>query len=259
MGIGVALSLAILGAQAGAASAATFPAISGLGAIPDGPNADCSGPYPDIRDVRFDVSGVSSPITNVSVSFTLDPKHTWVSDLTVDLYPPTFPNGGVQIFGRTGVPFGQVEGDDSDAAGPYTFSDSAPASPSWWEAAASVPGSGTIPSGTYRASHYGAWPDGGQSLPMAPAFAATDPNGQWILYFVDYCQGNTGSVAAASLTLNEPIASPLPGPSTSLPGPGPTISPTSTGLRAAALRKCKKKKSAQKRKKCRKRARQLPV
>jgi hypothetical protein len=35
--------------------------------------------------------------------------------------------------------------------------------------------------------------------------------------------------------------------------------PTSTGLRAKALKKCKKKHSKKKRKKCRKRAKQLPV
>jgi len=251
----LAASVVALLSLAGSASAASFGANpASLGAIPDGLAFDCSGSsgvYGADRDVSFTVSGVSLPITNVAVSMTLDPAHTFVGDLSVALKSPDGV-GITTIFERTGVTGPTGNGHASNVAGPYTFSDDAPALPSWWEAAAVTGGPAAIPSGAYRASFPGqqATPTPGLSYLLTPAwagyFAATNanPNGTWILRFRDKCGGETGSVAAATLTLD----------GTSAP---PTA--TSTGQRAAALKKCKKKKSKKARKKCKKKARRLPV
>jgi len=179
---------------------------------------------------------------------TLNPAHNWAGDLSVALISPDGV-GITTIFERTGAIGAGDEGSSSNVAGPYTFSDAAPASPSWWEAA-SAAGNETIPSGSYRASFPGgqANPPPGQSYLLTPAWAGyfagtgANPNGTWILRFRDKCNGYTGSVAEAVLTLD---------------GTPPTSS--STGQRAAALKKCKRKKSKKARKKCKRRAMKLPI
>jgi hypothetical protein len=241
-----ACALALL-TFASSASAASFPANPGsLGPIPDGFSPECVDAGAP-RSVTFFVTGVASPITNVAVSMTFDPAHPWVGELIVDLIAPDVTNNA-SIFYRTGASTPSPRGNASNAAGPYLFSDAAPASPSWWEAA-SATGAGTaIPSGSYRASL------GGGNTLLSPAFAAATPNGEWTLRFRDQCgAGLIGGVSAATLFLNEdaPPATPPPA-STSQP-------PVVTGKRAAALKKCKKKKSKRKRTKCRKGARKLPL
>jgi hypothetical protein len=87
-------------------------------------------------------------------------------------------------------------------------------------------------------------PATGAPAPTAPAslavFNGTNPNGTWKLYSTDDTGGGAGSISAWSVEIE----------TKSPPGP--------TGQRAAALKKCKKKK-AKARKKCKKRARTLPV
>ena len=250
----LAASAVALLSVAGSASAASFGANPGsLGPIPDGsaPPPTCGAGAP--LNVTFTVNGVTSPITNVAVSMTLDPAHTWVGDLSVGLVSPF---GGLAhaIFSRTGALNATEAGYSSDVAGPYTFSDAAPASPSWWEAANLIAGT-TIPSGNYRTSYPGGigGPGGGNTLLLTPTLAAAPPNGTWTLIFRDRCQGDTGSVAAASLEVTG--TSPPPAG----PGTTPTSTSTSTGQRAAALKKCKKKKTSRARKKCKKKANLLPV
>jgi hypothetical protein len=64
--------------------------------------------------------------------------------------------------------------------------------------------------------------------------------------------GTPGGTTSASLT-GTATAPPPP------PPPPPAASTGPTGQRAAALKKCKKKKSKQARKKCKKKANRLPV
>jgi subtilisin-like proprotein convertase family protein len=249
----LAASVVALLSLAGSASAASFAANPGsLGSIPDGigiaPSCTWGG---SSRGVTFTVTGVSSPITNLAVSMTFTPPHTWVGDLAVGLIAPSS-SASQEIFWRTGALYASDLGDDSNVAGPYTFSDTAPASPSWWQAAASTIGTTAIPSGSYRASYPGTTGAGsGANTLLTPTFASVPPNGTWHLTFWDHCQGDTGSVAAATLEVT----------GTSPPPAGPVTTPTSTstGQRAAALKRCKKKKSATARRKCKKKANLLPV
>jgi hypothetical protein len=247
-----ASALALL-AFASAAPAASFPATpASLGPIPDGaPGPGCAG-YGAEKLVAFDVTGVASPITNVAVSMTFNPAHTWVGDLSVELIAPGFLAPTQFIFHRTITSNPSDLGDASNAAGPYLFSDAAPPSPSWWEAALATDAAIAIPSGTYRASTPGEITGGGANTLFSPTFAAATPNGAWTLRFRDKCETVTGAVSAATLFLNEVAPPATPPASTSQP-------PGVTGKRAAALKKCKEKKAKSKRRKCRKRARRLPV
>jgi hypothetical protein len=240
----LAASTVALLSLAASASAASFAADPGsLGAIPDG-TVGCPGSYGANRDVTFTVAGVASPIQNVAVSLTLNPPHTWVGDLSVALIAP----GGSPsqaVFDRTGALSFSGFGYSSNVAGPYTFSDSAPASPTWWEAAAAAT-AGTIPSGSYRPSTPGENLGGGANTLFGPVFSAATPNGTWTLRFRDKCLDETGSVSAATLFLNEGL-------------PAPPTSTGPTGQRAAALKKCKKKKPGKVRSRCKKKAKKLPI
>jgi len=178
--------------EAGTAPAspeATFPANAGtLGAIPDN---DCSGPG---RQVTFTVSGLTGAPTEVAVSMTFGPTHTWVGDVDVVLSGP----GGApsfEIFTFTN-PAGSGSGDNSDLTGPYNFADSATSN--WWDAANTAGASSAIPSGNYRTAS-----QSGQNTNLTAAFTGlANANGTWTLKFNDCAQDDTGGVSAASLTIN---------------------------------------------------------
>src|SRR5436190_2662022 len=188
----------VVSAQTSAATesvAATFQANPAtLGAIPDGPDT-CNGPGP-ARNVTFTVSGLTGPPTNVSVTVTLNPPHTWVGDLDAILIAPDGSTFHYLFTFTGGTPTGGSDG--SSAGGPYIFNDAA--SGNWWSAAAAVPDdpdSSVIPAGSYRTSDI----NGNLTL-MNPKFAAIPTsNGTWTLRFLDFCLGDTGSVSSASLTL----------------------------------------------------------
>lgn len=193
-------------ASAPSVPAATFNADAGsLGAIPDGPMGPpmCWTPGA-ARDVTFTVSGLDQYApSDVAVSFTLSPVHTYAGDLEVTLIAPD--SAAQTIFSRTQAFTAQGCGDNSLVSGSYTFSDSAPASPSWWQQAGSTPSSTPIPSGSYRASTPGGEATSGANTLITPAFAGvTDPNGTWTLRFRDGKQFDTGSVSAAALELTVP-------------------------------------------------------
>lgn len=183
-----------------------FPANGAtLGAVPDGPAA-CNA-YGGNRDVTFTVAGMNAPLSNVSVSLTMSPGHTWSGDLDVRLIAP----GGAPehvIFSRTAATTATAAGDSSDVAGPYVFADSAPAAPTWWAAAAAeATGAAPIPAGSYRTSTAGEVAGGGANTLILPTFAALNAgqiNGTWTLRFKDHCSADTGSVSAATLTLDGP-------------------------------------------------------
>ena len=106
-----------------AAPAATFGGAN-FGAIPDATSGNCWGAFvPTPRNVTFNVSGVPGPPTNVELSTTHSPIHSWVGDVRATLIAP---NGASHI-----VFHGQARrhradrATPSDLAGPYTFKDSA--------------------------------------------------------------------------------------------------------------------------------------
>ena len=187
-------------ALAAPAAAVNFAANGGsLGAIPDGTGTSATCPDATSRDVTFDVVDLEGTVTDVQVSFTLGPAHPFAGELAVLLVGP----GGTSapLFARTGATTLVPAGDDSSVLGPYTFSDSAPLSPTWWGAAATAPSATPIASASYRASTGG--PNGGANTVITPAFSGVEfPNGTaaWTLRFFDCASGNTGgSVAAATL------------------------------------------------------------
>ena len=185
-----------------AAHAADYPANAGtLGAIADG--AACAGgPAPGAaRDVTFTVFGepAGAP-ANVAVTMSFSPQHNWAGDVQATLIAPDATSR--LIFGRTGTITANGEGDGSDLTGPYTFSDLAPASPTWWGAAATVGTSAPVAPGSYRASQLGGAGATGANTLITPAFSGlTNVNGTWTLRLVDNCAIITGGVGAASLTV----------------------------------------------------------
>jgi len=78
------------------------------------------------------------------------------------------------------------------------------------------------------------------------AFSGTNPNGAWKLWVNDDQSGDSGKIFGGwglDITATEP----------------PQQQATPTGQRAAALKKCKKKRTAKAKKKCKKKANALPV
>ena len=207
------LSLAALGLWFGASSnttsakitsnavpAATFNG-SNLGAIPDATTGQCWGAFvPTPRNVTFNVSGlgIGAP-TNVELSTTSSPIHSWVGDVRATLIAP---NGASHIvFARTGSTTSGGSGDSSDLAGPYNFKDTA-AGVNWWTEAANRLATEALTAGDYRTTSGGGVPGAGTNTSMIPAFSTVaDANGTWTLRLEDGCAGDTGSISAASLIL----------------------------------------------------------
>ena len=192
------------------AGAAVFPANgASLGAIPDGdPGAPLCGDFPAAsRSVTFSVSNQTAPLTDVRVSMT--GTHPLIGDLRVQLISP----GSVVthlIFSRTGAVTAAGCGDLSDLGGPYVFADTAPAVPTWWQAAAAT-ANVPIPPGSFRSSVTGGAPapPAGDNTLITPAFAGlttAQVNGTWTLRVADGGETDLGSITAASLGLNGPAA-----------------------------------------------------
>ena len=235
LALALASSTALL-SFAASASADDFNANpASLGAIPDGPaacNSFSGGPL----FVSFDTTGIVGPITDVAVSFTFAPVHDFVGDLDVTLLPPTgSPQPGLTVFSRTRAFTAMSQGDGSNVEGTYTFSDTAPDSPSWWDAAQTASPIETIPPGAYRASSPGQAPTGGANTLLTPNFVSAIPNGAWTLSFRDGCQGSTASVTGATLSLTGTS------PAINTPIVAPAI-PVDEGKAATKCKKKKKKK-----------------
>jgi hypothetical protein len=176
------------------------------------------------------------------------------------------------------------EGDEvmlmSDACGTTRFTEDVIAFDD--DAAAPPPDSG--PCGSQRvlsfqpSNYVGAAPEpdqfgvGAVAPPYATTlstFIGTDPNGTWDLYVLDDDEEILGFDILGwelSLSVDSPLAPPttivqtvtVPGPPVPTPSAGAKTS-AKTGKRAAALAKCAKKKTPEKRTKCRAQARKLPV
>lgn len=189
------------------APAATFPADAGtLGAIPDG-TSPCWAPGVGApRNVTFTVSGITGAVSSVDVSTGFGgPNHSFIGDVQAVLIAP---NGASHtLFGRTLATTSSAFGDSSDlGAGPYIFSDTAPAPPigGWWQQATAAGAAVAMATGTYRTTNSGG---AGATNPMPPtsintAFAGVaNANGTWTLRLTDGCQADTGAIASASLTV----------------------------------------------------------
>lgn len=164
------------------------------GLIPDGgPNC---GPLGAPRNITFNVSGFTGSVGVVSVAMTA--THSWVGDVNATLVAPNATEH--VLFASTGSTTPTGCGSSGDLVGAYTFSQAAPAAPTWW----SFGPTANIPVGSYRTSVAGdqASPPAGNNTDINAAFAGvTNANGTWTLRVEDGAGGDTGSVTAASLTL----------------------------------------------------------
>jgi len=176
------------------AASFTFPGTN-TGAIPDN---SASG-----RTLSFNASGVGRPLARVAVSLTL--SHTYIGDLEATLISPD----GVArlvLFSAVGTGLGTSFGDSSNLVGTYVFRDGGG---SLWDAAALVGDAGSIAPGNYFASSRGSRGlanAGGCPTSLAGVFSGlqgAQVNGQWTLVIADRTTGDTGSVSAASLILDE--------------------------------------------------------
>lgn len=165
------------------------------GAIPDG---NANG-----RIVTFAVSGVGSPIINLSLQIGL--THPWAGDLKATLIAP----GGVArllVFGRVGGLRSNAEGDGSDFSGIYSFSDLG--TPRLWQRAAEAAENAALPTAeTYQPTSTGS-PQlssaGGCPTSFKGAFGGlttAQANGNWQLVVSDLRGGSVGSVTSASLAI----------------------------------------------------------
>ena len=114
------------------------------------------------------------------------------------------------IFSRTGAdPPNSADGSQANLNGLYGFSDTAPASPTWWETDIAV-GNADITQGSYRASTIGGGGTGGVNTLITPTFAGlSDLNGKWTLRFRDRHPSDSGVVSGAALSITTP-ARPTP-------------------------------------------------
>jgi large repetitive protein len=188
------------------------------------PDSSTANPYPS----SIAVSGLSGSITKVTASLS-SLTHSAPTDIDALLVGP---GGNSTILmsdaggGNPGVSGVTLTFDDAASSsltcgfGPNPSSGSF--SPTDCPPAETFPG--PAPAGPYGAG--------------LSAFTSTAPNGTWSLYVVDDGPPDVGTIAGGwNLTITTPP----------------------TGLRAAALKKCKKKKSKPARKKCRKKAKRLPI
>ncbi len=183
--------------------AATFSGAD-VGAIPDATAGQCWGAFvPTPRNVTFNVSGVAGPPSNVELSTTFSPNHTWVGDVRATLIAP---NGASHVvFGRTGATTSGASGDSSDLAGPYNFKDSA-AGVNWWTEALNRLSTEALTAGNYRTTSGGGVGGAGTNTSMTPSFAGVaNPTGTWTLRLEDGCAGDSGSISAATLTIEAAV------------------------------------------------------
>lgn len=192
----------------------TFPTSTALPlAIPDND--------PVGVDLSIPVAGLTDEVRGVALNITFDQPaggggHTWVGDLITTLSSPA-PANTHTIFARTGSTTPTGAGDSSDAQGPYTFTDGTTGD--WWAVAVATVG-GTIPAGSYRTHAFNsATPTDMNPVFQGPAlmervnFDKKSPrnfdqnpidnlgNGTWTLTVSDNAGGDTGRVAALSLTV----------------------------------------------------------
>lgn len=179
---------------------ATFPG-TGTGAIPDRGVTGCGESAGPARDVTFAVTGLGGAPSAVSLDMNV--THSWVGDLNVSLIAPDATE--FIIYKGTGATSATSCGDSSNLGGVYGFSDAAAGD--WWAEAAAQSGAVILTPGAYRSSADGRLGGGGTQTSINDAFnGVADPNGTWTLRLTDSGGGDTGSIAAANLTITSAAA-----------------------------------------------------
>jgi subtilisin-like proprotein convertase family protein len=176
-----------------------------LGAIPDSDVTApvCQNESTTHRDVTFNVSGLSDNVAAVSVSF--NASHTYLQDLEVTLIAPNAAN--LLLFSATGTTSTTPNAcgpnsNDLSSLNTYTFADWASAN--WWATAAAPTPNPVVPTSTNRTvvTGIGGVPSGvPATTSLNSAFFGVPPNGTWTLRFRDRGTNDTGTVAAANLTI----------------------------------------------------------
>jgi hypothetical protein len=256
LAIWVLLLAALAPAGAAAAETRTFLNTEGFG--PSG-GAGTIGPathYPG----TVNVSGVPGTVTKVTLTAI---ELSANSDLDMALVGPN----GAQV-----MLMSDACGSTSAQREIWTFDDAASAFVNAGSCAAGQRAS--VRPTNYEPESDDLSVNGGPKGPFTNALSAFDgipPDGAWKLFMLDDSAGVVGfemSAFALNLEIEPPTPPPptvqtviVPGPSTSSgsAAPVPKATPAKTGQRAAALAKCKTKKTAKKRAKCRAKAQRLPV
>jgi hypothetical protein len=203
---------ALLLALSTTAGAVSFQGAN-TGDIPDAPAGDpacgLDNENGTPRLVTFQVSGLTSNISTVGL--TLDIQHPYRGDLVVKLLPPAGTPVKV-IFAHTQSTARNGCGSPFPVDGLYRFYDTAPYRTDWttnytngdfWFSTQTP----TRP-GDYRASQAGGDNNGGFTVPMSQGFSGLTPeqaNGTWTLSVLDAGDGETGTVRAATLYINEAL------------------------------------------------------
>jgi hypothetical protein len=196
---------------------ATFPAnAASLGAIPDNPGAGC-GAYAGAiaKDVTYTVTGISGTITDVRVSATYSPAHTWGGDLSLELRSPGASPLTKFIHRNRGSTTATGCGSANDLAGPYNFFDTGLTT---FNTVAGTP----TPAGDYQANTPCGVAGCGTATPITPTFASlgSGANGTWTLQILDGGAGDIGSISASVLTIT--TAGPPPNAPADFNGDGKT-------------------------------------
>lgn len=188
------------------AAAATF-AGSGVGAIPDGVSATCPAPGSPLN-ITFNVSGMIASLTDIRVSMTFSPEHTFGGDVAATLIPPT--GGGFTLFSRIGSSPTSNLGNSANLSGTYVFVDPSISTNNIWTAAATARDQGApVLQGTYATIGAGPSSSSTTTPPLTQflaSFSSLTPaqlNGTWTLQVTDACEIDTGTISAASLTLEQ--------------------------------------------------------
>lgn len=189
-----------------ASYSATFTG-SGVGAIADGTSSTCPAPGLPLN-ITFAATGLTSTaLTDIRVSMTFGTTHNWGGDITATLISPTgisFP-----LFGRIGATTATAIGTSANLSGTYVFVDPAITTNNIWTVASATTTAVPVLEGTYATTPVGG--AGAVNPPTPSNFLAAYSslttaavlNGTWTLHVVDNCEIDTGSISAASLTLQQ--------------------------------------------------------
>lgn len=184
------------------APAATFSGTN-LGAIPEAVTAGgaCgTNTTPGERLISFTAAGLIANLTTVGVE--VDMTHTWVGDIELVLAAPGGSPSHV-IVHKVGAASAAACGDSSDLGAGLLLGFEDAATGDMWTTAAGI-GAANIPAGTYRTSAAAT----GAFTSMNPVFAGLTPaqaNGTWTLSVRDSGVGDTGSINAATLFIDQTV------------------------------------------------------
>ncbi|CCI12466.1 Similar to tr/Q12JK6/Q12JK6_SHEDO Peptidase S8 and S53 [Microcystis aeruginosa PCC 9806] len=157
------------------------------------PNSGSSTPYPS----TINVSGLSGNINSLKVTLT-NLSHTWPDDIDVLLVGPT---------GTKALLMSDVGGSSGVNNVTLTFDPTA---------TSSLPDSGLITSGSYKATDFETGDIFNSPAPGGPygtdfsVFNGINPNGTWSLYVIDDAGGDVGTIAGGwSLNIGTGTATPV--------------------------------------------------